>query len=1007
MRRSQTEAKQGKRSLHGFLYEKLVSNTDSVLDDPKNLKKRKSRRRLVITMATVIAFFSVALFVLPVLAQAQLQNDTMTMVANWIMGLIAKLVIWLMEMLGWLLLFLVELLIKIVQYNNFVHSFPVRVGWPIMRDTVNMFFIIVVLVSAFATIIGYPKEFRYRDILPKLLLMAVLINFSKTLIGLMIDFSQVILLTFVNGFKQAAGGNFVQALHIAEIMRIEDSTGVIKQEGNNIIVDSSAASNASAWYMMNILVAAIFGAWIISISITLVLIMIIFFLARIIILWFLLITSPVMFFAWALPEKLKKGFKAFSENWWDRLSTALIGGPVMAFFLWLALAMAQQEGELVGAKGLYDAAPTSELTAASVSSDPGNNKIVATEIGNPEVLAQFIIMVAFMLLGVQVAVSTAKSAAGPLGGLISAIGSAGGMFGAGAAGGVMAAKLAGRGTMASGRLAGAGAMAVERRTGIGGKAAGALLGSRLGGVMPLALQTKLGKAASYQQREAKKEAGKLKEAVGDLPPELQDKVLARQSKSVVATKAQKAAALEERAKLHMSAPYQKQLEAEKLKEVENDEQFKDSSEDEKKTEARRRANEERGGVLAEAKKYGEENNFQSLVDAVNDGYEKNASLIVGVDKKRDRGAEMAANPEELKKANPRALEDSATAVGFIDRMGWMNQDGSIKAGVENTKNYKSLSGPMKSVVDAQMDNLRTSAKAREQAVNVRNGSTSADDTYNVKVDGNGKGYSVVQAGTVAAGESKSTHKGFSGRTTDAATVLGNVQNPAVKAQIQTAAQNWGHRTDAEGNSKPLEVKDMGVVVPNERVAQELASSMNAASADPNNNGLRARATNQLIENNADIDFTYNVDKETGNYRVDPATGRQDGKDAHQANLASAVSNIQSGTNVKGSIKVLTNSMAQSGGGETALTNAEALAGLNGADLKKIIASADGAAKEHLQTYLSTTLPKMVQEIENSGGATGAAQQATVDLYNKIQAPADNDMRSVNSFVRRSQVNFSS
>ncbi|MBU2566713.1 hypothetical protein KKG46_04090, partial [Patescibacteria group bacterium] len=383
MRRSRTETKQGKRSLHGFLLQKLVSSPDAVFEDNDSQAKRKSRRRLFITISTVIAFFVVAMFVMPVLAAPQLQNDTMTMVANWIMGLIAKLVIWLMEMLGWLLLFLVELLIKIVQYNNFVHSFPVRVGWPIMRDTVNMFFIIVVLVSAFATIIGYPKEFRYRDILPKLLLMAVLINFSKTLIGLMIDFSQVILLTFVNGFKQAAGGNFVQALHIADIMRIEDTTGVIKQEGNTLVVNSSAAGKASAWYMMNILVAAIFGAWIISISITLVLIMIIFFLARIIILWFLLITSPVMFFAWALPEKLKKGFRAFNENWWERLSTALIGGPVMAFFLWLALAMAQQEGELVGANGLYDAAPTSELTAKSVSSDPSNQKIVATEIGNP------------------------------------------------------------------------------------------------------------------------------------------------------------------------------------------------------------------------------------------------------------------------------------------------------------------------------------------------------------------------------------------------------------------------------------------------------------------------------------------------------------------------------------------------------------------------------------------------------------------------------------------------
>ena len=106
---------------------------------------------------------------------------------------------------------LTNLLISVVQYNGFSTSVAVTTGWPIIRDVCNMFFIIVLLIIAFSTIIGYDK-FHYKKYLaqaatygrPDQLL-------SKTLVGLLIDLSQVIMLTFVAGFKEAAFGNFARA----------------------------------------------------------------------------------------------------------------------------------------------------------------------------------------------------------------------------------------------------------------------------------------------------------------------------------------------------------------------------------------------------------------------------------------------------------------------------------------------------------------------------------------------------------------------------------------------------------------------------------------------------------------------------------------------------------------------------------------------------------------------------------------------------------------------------
>jgi hypothetical protein len=97
---------------------------------------------------------------------------------------IAEILLLIASLLGRILVFMVDILIAFASYNDFGNSAGVVVkGWRIVRDVVNMFFIIILLVSAFATVIGYDEgNFHYKRVLPKLLLMAVLINFSKTLI---------------------------------------------------------------------------------------------------------------------------------------------------------------------------------------------------------------------------------------------------------------------------------------------------------------------------------------------------------------------------------------------------------------------------------------------------------------------------------------------------------------------------------------------------------------------------------------------------------------------------------------------------------------------------------------------------------------------------------------------------------------------------------------------------------------------------------------------------------
>lgn len=302
-------------------------------------------------------------------------------------------------LLGFLLTMTLNVMMAFATYNAFSTAPVVQTGWVIVRDIVNMFFIIILLVSAFATIVGAWEDFNYRRVLPKLLLMAILINFSRTLIQLLIDFSQVVMLTFVNAFQSASQGNFVNALRINEAVQL------------------SSGGSPTGTDLANVIIAWMLAIFMLSIALAVVIILTLYFVVRIIGLWIALIFSPVAFFATALPDRLKRGLDSFTGKYWQRLVSMLTGGPVIAFFLWLTLATVQ---ESAGAGGL---AP-----ALNFGSSPIGNPFL-TEIGNSNQIASFIVAIAMLMTGLEAAVTSAQAVSATLGKVAGEIGGAGGALG--------------------------------------------------------------------------------------------------------------------------------------------------------------------------------------------------------------------------------------------------------------------------------------------------------------------------------------------------------------------------------------------------------------------------------------------------------------------------------------------------------------------------------------------------------------------------------------------------
>src|SRR3989338_1207450 len=212
---------------------------------------------------------------------------------------------------------LIPALVFVASYNDFASEWGVQLGWTVVRDIANMFFIVVLLVIAVATIFKV-ESYSYRALMPKLIIMAILINFSRTITSFFIDISQIIMLTFVNSFRNIAAGNLINGLGLVNILQSfpEQATG-----------DASAL--------------AAFGSMVLGVAVTVVaagilLVLVVVLAFRIIMLWMLIVLSPMAFLLSVFP-----GGQKYSSEWWEKLAGHLIVGPVLAFFLWLSFTIMQ------------------------------------------------------------------------------------------------------------------------------------------------------------------------------------------------------------------------------------------------------------------------------------------------------------------------------------------------------------------------------------------------------------------------------------------------------------------------------------------------------------------------------------------------------------------------------------------------------------------------------------------------------------------------------------------
>jgi hypothetical protein len=241
-----------------------------------------------------------------------------------------------------------------------------------------MFFVLILLVIAFATILRI-ETYGMKALLPKLIIAALLINFSLVLAGTIIDFSQVV----THFFHDQVKGEFGISAQIAKIANIQKSVEINSEAD----IATKLATGTAGIFM---LIFSIFLGITLIFCAGLVLIFGAFFLiVRLITLWILLILAPLAWFLWILPATAH-----LFRQWWNTFLKWTFFAPIYVFFVYLAIK--------AGEGGSFASLVKTE-TQTILDKSGFKDVLVASLLAQPRLLIQCIVIIGILFGGLIVA----------------------------------------------------------------------------------------------------------------------------------------------------------------------------------------------------------------------------------------------------------------------------------------------------------------------------------------------------------------------------------------------------------------------------------------------------------------------------------------------------------------------------------------------------------------------------------------------------------------------------
>lgn len=338
---------------------------------------------------------------MPIVQAGKVLTNPIGMAINWFANELVKAIAWVAGI--WFIILAVILDIILWLYNNVLFAMEeyttvpvVRDGWKLILDFTNIFFALVLLIIAFASILG-KEEYGVKKLLPKLIIAALLINFSLVICGLLIDFSQVFMHHFI---PPDVGTRLKEGLNIAKL------TGVEKEAS---FAELTKGAGAGAQKIVIAVVTVVFGILIMLGAIGVLFAGVFIILWRMFMLWILLIFAPLAWLCSILPYTEK-----YYKQWWENFIQQCLIGPVYFFFIYLTTLLigVQKDGKFeniftsIGDKFKFESGLGLIAETDSVAA-----KIGQTLGLTAGVIMQYIFILFFMGMGVMAAQAVGGNAA--------------------------------------------------------------------------------------------------------------------------------------------------------------------------------------------------------------------------------------------------------------------------------------------------------------------------------------------------------------------------------------------------------------------------------------------------------------------------------------------------------------------------------------------------------------------------------------------------------------------
>ena len=336
-------------------------------------------------------------------------SATVEMAATFVVNNVLKLVSLITGLGGVVLNGVVNYTVANVS-QNYEKISSINIAWKTIRDIGNMGFIFVLLYAAITTILGTGRD--NKSLIVRVIVVAILINFSLFFTKVVIDISNVLALAFYDAMVPGAAGAGISYGLSNAFMQYLDLTSLY------------AVTGGAGLGLPSILTIGVMGSILLLITAFVFFAVAIMFIIRYVVLIIVLILSPIAFLSFVLPE-----MKKYRDQWWNALSGQAFFAPIYFALTWITLQILAgimgidaESSPVFGTRGALSGVANVSISNAGVVSDGG---FFST-------LINFGVVIAFLIISLVIAKEWANKAGGGINKLTSWAGTAaGGVLGGG------------------------------------------------------------------------------------------------------------------------------------------------------------------------------------------------------------------------------------------------------------------------------------------------------------------------------------------------------------------------------------------------------------------------------------------------------------------------------------------------------------------------------------------------------------------------------------------------